>query len=464
MAIAVIDTNKQILAPTTPRRARILLREGKAAIYRRFPFTLILKHQVETAIVLPNVQLKLDPGSTQTGVALVNQATGEILFAAEIEHKGERIKDSLRKRRGVRNNRRQRKTRYRKPSFKAKKKWLNRKGHNQKGKKADGGNRLERKTGCANKVHPQGWLPPSLESRVQNGITWSTRLMNIYPVAGISLERVKFDMQLMEQPEISGIEYQQGTLAGYQVREYLLEKYHRKCCYCGKKNIPLQIEHIIPRSRTGTSNCVWNLCLACGPCNQKKGTRTAEEFGFPELHDHARVPLHHAAAVNSTRKRLLERLSELGLPVETGSGALTKYNRSQRGLPKTHWLDAANVGESTPLTLGLPESVLLIKAFGYGHRQVYQMDERGFPSARRTRSKKFRGYQTGEMVEAKIPKGKFKGEEVGRIVIRQRPSFMINKHDVHPKYIRRVQKVDGYGYVTQAISLALAASGGHHPA
>src|SRR5690606_41766162 len=65
----------------------------------------------------------------------------------------------------------------------------------------------------------------------------------------ISYENVKFDTQLMRNPEISGIEYQQGTLQGYEIREYLLEKFGRKCCYCGKENTPLEVEHIIPKSR-----------------------------------------------------------------------------------------------------------------------------------------------------------------------------------------------------------------------
>jgi len=67
------------------------------------------------------------------------------------------------------------------------------------------------------------------------------------------MELVKFDTQLMQNPDISGVEYQQGTLAGYNIREYLLEKWNRQCAYCGKKDIPLQIEHIQPRTNGGTN-------------------------------------------------------------------------------------------------------------------------------------------------------------------------------------------------------------------
>ncbi len=87
----------------------------------------------------------------------------------------------------------------------------------------------------------------------------------------------------MQNPEISGVEYQQGTLLGYEVREYLLEKWGRTCLYCGARDVPLEIEHLISKSRGGT-NRVSNLALACHPCNQAKGAQTEEEFGFPHPH------------------------------------------------------------------------------------------------------------------------------------------------------------------------------------
>jgi RRXRR protein len=68
-------------------------------------------------------------------------------------------------------------------------------------------------------------MPPSLKSRISNIETWVNRLTRLYPILGISMELVKFDTQLMENPDICGIEYQQGELAGYDVREYPLEKW-----------------------------------------------------------------------------------------------------------------------------------------------------------------------------------------------------------------------------------------------
>jgi len=87
MQVAVIDQNKKTLAPTSAVRARLLLKEGKAAVLRRAPLTIILKRVVEE-VQVPDLRLKLDPGSRKSGVAIVNQASGQIVFAAEIEHRG----------------------------------------------------------------------------------------------------------------------------------------------------------------------------------------------------------------------------------------------------------------------------------------------------------------------------------------------------------------------------------------
>ncbi|EFH90056.1 RNA-guided endonuclease IscB [Ktedonobacter racemifer] len=414
--VFVIDSDYTPLNPVHPGHARRLLRQGKAAVFRRYPFTLVLKRIVEQPEVQP-LRLKLDPGSKTTGIALVNDANGKIVFAAELEHRGHAIKDSLDDRRAVRRSRRHRKTRYRKPRF-----------HNRRKKK--------------------GWLPPSLESRLANILTWVARLCRYAPIAAISQELVKFDMQLMENPDIAGVEYQQGTLQGYEVREYLLFKWERKCAYCGKQDVPLQVEHIQARANDGT-NRVSNLTLACEPCNTAKGTQDIEVFlkkkpdVLKRILAQIKKPLKDASAVNATRFALLERLKAVDLPVECGSGGLTKFNRTMRKLPKTHWLDAACVGTSTPVALLNKGTVPLhITATGHGRRQICSTDKYGFPKQHKERKKKFLGYQTGDMVKAITPKGTFEG----RIAIRHRPSFRLGKADIHPKYMRCVHRSDGYEY------------------
>lgn len=267
--VFVLDREKKPLMPCHPARAKELLDKGKAAVFRRYPFTIILKER--EGGVVQSLAFKVDPGSKVTGIALVAdfERGKEVVWASEIEHRGQVIRDSLSSRRALRRGRRNRRCRYRAPRF-------------------------------LNRTRRAGWLPPSLESRIANSGTWLGRVRRVSPVSSVSVELVKFDTQLMENPEISGVEYQQGELQGYEVREYLLEKWGRACAYCGAKDVPLQVEHVVPRSRGG-SNRISNLTLSCGPCNKAKGAMTAEEFGHPEIQARAKEPLKDAAAVNSTR-------------------------------------------------------------------------------------------------------------------------------------------------------------------
>lgn len=115
----------------------------------------------------------------------------------------------------------------------------------------------------------------------------------------------------------------------------------------------MQVEHIQSRARGGTDR-VSNLTLSCEKCNLAKGTQDIKDFlkKKPEvlkrLLVQAKAPLKDAAAVNATRWALYERLQTTGLPVECGSGGLTKFNRTMRNLPKEHWIDAVCIGKSTP--------------------------------------------------------------------------------------------------------------------
>ena len=423
--VFVLDTNKKPLAPCRPGRARKLLNGGKAAVFRRYPFTIILKRAVEDASPSP-LRLKIDPGSKKTGLAIVNDRSGEVVFAAELEHRGQKIKADLESRRATRRGRRNRKTRHRKPRF-------------------------------LNRVRPKGWLAPSLKSRVYNIETWVQKFRRLSNIQAISQELVRFDMQQMEKPEISGIEYQQGTLVGYEVREYLLEKWDRTCAYCGKKDVPLEIEHIKPKSKGG-SNRISNLALACRACNQEKNNMPIEEFlkGKPELlkriKSKAKASLKDAAAVNSTRWALFERLKATGLSIEVGSGGLTKFNRSKQQPQKMHWLDAACVGKTTPEKLIIKDVYpLQIKAMGLGSRQMCRVDKYGFPRTKAKGQKVVRGFQTGDMVTAIVTKGKKIGQYIGRVAVRTSGSFNIKTEDstvqgISWKYCRKIHAVDGYTY------------------
>lgn len=256
----------------------------------------------------------------------------------------------------------------------------------------------------------------------------------------------------MENPDINGVEYQQGELLGYEVREYLLEKWGRKCAYCGAENVPLEVEHIIPKIRGG-SNRLSNLALACARCNQKKNSQTAEEFGHPEIQAQARKPLKDAAMMNATRWRLFERLRETGLSVECGTGARTKMQRIKHGLPKTHYYDACCVGASTPARIDVSTACVAVwTAIGRGKRQMCQTDRYGFPMTHRARERKRYGFQTGDIVHASVWKGKHVGSWRGRVTCRSSGYFDVrdseNRIICSPshKNCRLVQHGDGWIY------------------
>lgn len=417
--IFVLDSTGRALDPIHPGAARLLLTLGQAAVFRRFPFTLILK-RAEPETTLTPLRLKIDPGSQITGLAVVNDASGQVVWAAELTHRGKQISRALAARQLLRRARRQRKTRY-------------------------------RPARSANRHFPKGWLPPSQHSRVHNIETWVARLRRACPIRALSLELVKFDTQLLENPYINGIEYQQGTPTGYELREYLLEQWGRRCAYCHAEQVPLEVEHIVPRSRGGT-NRRSNLVVACRACNGAKGTQTAAEFGHPEVQAQAKRPLKDAAVVNSTRWALYQRLQATGLPVEVGTGGRTKYNRCLRGLPKTHWLDAACVGVSTPEALRITGVVpLYITAQGWQSRQMCRMDRYGFPRTGAKQHSRIRGFRTGDMVRAVVTRGKKVGTYVGRVAVRANGSFNITadggaKETLSATFCRIIQQRDGYAY------------------
>ncbi len=418
--IFVLDTNRKPLTPCKPGVARSLLKAGKASVFRRYPFTIILNKEVD-ANPEP-LELKLDPGSKVTGIAL--KQGNHIIFAAELQHRGQQIKEALLSRRQLRRSRRNRKTRYRPARF-------------------------------LNRTRPEGWLAPSWQHRVDTLMTWVHRFRRLAPVGRITQDLVRFDLQLMENPEISGVEYQQGELQGYEVREYLLEKWGRTCAYCGAQNVPLEVEQIQPRSKGG-SDRVSNLTMACHSCNQAKGNGDIRDFlssqpdVLSRLLRQVKSPLKDAAAVNSTRWALFNALKATGLPVTTGTGGQTKFNRLRLNLPKAHWLDTACVGPVESLEV-LTSKPLLILAKGHGTRQMCGTNKYGFPNRHRSRRQIHKGFQTGDMVTVLVTAGKKIGSYLGRVLCRASGSFDITTASVRVagishKYCQPIHSTDGYAY------------------
>ena len=419
MKVFVLDKHKKPLMPCSLYRAHLLLRRGRAVVHKRYPFTIRIKDRTDGE--RQDVRIKIDPGSKKTGVAIVREGKGTaVLWLGELEHRGRQISEALTTRRACRRRRRGN-LRYRKPRFDNR-----------------GGDRT-------------GWLAPSLRHRIDTTMSLVNRLRKLCPITGAAVERVRFDMQLLESPEISGVGYQQGTLAGYEVREYLLERDNRHCAYCGRTHLPLNLDHVIPRARGG-SNRPSNLVLACIKCNDEKGTTSVEEF---LAHDPERLaaikaqlkrPLKDAAAVNATCRALWEKLQDTGLPVEASSGGRTKFNRSRLGIPKTHALDAACVGEVEVLT-GWQVPTLEIKATGRGDYCRTKWTKFGFPRGYCMRTKHVHGFRTGDMVRAEVPKGARKGIHQGRVAVARKGQFTVGGvKDVGWQWCRLLQRGDGYGY------------------
>ena len=417
--------------PCSEKRARLLLERRRARVHRVVPFAIRIIDRAAGTSKMQPLRLKLDPGSKITGIALVRdfrlddaQRGAAVLNLFELVHRGAQISKALAARSAMRRARRGRRTRYRAA-----------RPHNRR--------------------RSAGWLAPSLRHRVQTTMAWVCRLLRLAPVVAISTELVRFDMQAIENPNLRGVEYQQGTLAGYEVREYLLEKWGRNCAYCDKTGRPLQIEHIWARA-LGGSNRISNLTLACKTCNQAKDCLPLAVFlrhdpkRAARILAHARAPLRDVAAVNATRWSLLNALKATSLQVEHSTGGRTKFNRAHLAVPKTHALDAACVGVADALR-DWQRPTLSIRCSGRGAYQRTRLTAFGFPRGYLMREKRAYGFQTGDVVRALVPRGKKVGTHVGRVAIRASGSFNIQCgakviQGISYRYCTVLQRGDGYGY------------------
>lgn len=426
MAVMVIDKHKQPLMPCSEKRARLLLARGRARVHRLVPFVIRLVGVLQADCQLQRLRLKLDPGSKVTGMALVQEKENgavSVLNLFELVHRGHAIRDALTARRAMRRRRRGH-LRYRAPRF-------------------------------LNRRKPAGWLAPSLRHRVDSTMGWITWLCRWTPITALSSELVRFDMQAMTDAGIEGVEYQQGTLFGYELREYLLEKWQRRCVYCDATDTPLNIDHVVPRARGG-ANTVSNLVLACVGCNQQKGAQPVDVFvqspaRLTRILAQIKRPLQDAAAVNATRWALANDLKATGLPVELATGGRTKFNRKILGVPKAHCLDAACVGHVEQIA-HWQRPVLTIKCTGRGSYQRTRLDKYGFPRGYLLRQKRVKGFQTGDVVKATVPASSKKaGVYTGRIAIRASGSFNIQTggsviQGISHRHCQLLQRADGFGY------------------
>ncbi|MFZ3499589.1 RNA-guided endonuclease IscB [Streptomyces sp. 5.8] len=428
--VFVLDKHGVPLQPTSPARARKLLSQGRAAVARHTPFVIRLKDRTVAASQVDGVHLGIDPGSKYTGIAVFTAKGGNRrgLYSVELGHRGSMIRDKLIARSAYRRGRRSRNLRYRAPRF-------------------------------SNRARPKSWLAPSLRHRVDTTTSWATRLARWAPVGVVHVERVAFDTHAMSNGgPLEGAEYQYGTLHGTESREYLLAKWGRACAYCGATGVPLNIDHIHPRS-LGGSDRISNLCTACIPCNERKSNQSVEDFlkGSPRLLvrilAQAKSPLRDAASVNATSWALWRALDATFPEVRATSGGRTKWNRQRTGTPKTHTLDALCVGELNAV-IRTPACVLAVAATGRGTYARTRTDKYGFPRLRLPRTKQFFGYQTGDLARAIVPTGKKTGTHTGRIAVRAAGSFNIRTahglvQGIRHAHFKLLQRADGYAYTTR---------------
>ncbi|WP_317443968.1 RNA-guided endonuclease IscB [Streptomyces collinus] len=440
--VFVLSRDTRPLMPCHPARARELLRKGRAVVARQVPFTIRLKDRRAAISEVDGVQLRIDPGSQGTGLALTDEKrTSEDdtaitvrrgLVSVELQHRGAQIQTRMRQRAGYRHRRRSANCRYRAPRAK-------------------------------NRARTDGWLPPSLRHRVDTTFSLAARLCRYAPVTEIHLERTAFDTHSMSAgTALLGAEYARGTLAGTTARAHLRAQWHDACAYCGATGVPLNIEHVRPRSRQG-SNRIANLVVSCVPCNRAKGNRSVESFLadrpglLARILGQTRPSLRDAAAMNAIQRRLTRALAGLGKPVHVWPGHLTSANRDIGGLPKTHTVDALAVGPLTHRGGGViarvPDRVLVVKATGRGSYARTTPDRHGFPRLRRSRAKQHFGYVTGDLVIAVVPQGRWTGRWSGRVSVRARGQHSLStaagRLNVSHVHLRLLQRGDGYDYTVR---------------
>jgi 5-methylcytosine-specific restriction endonuclease McrA len=419
MKVFVVSQEGKPLMPTTPRRARIFLRAKRARVLFRSPFTIQLRF--ETTCYTQPVTVGVDTGSKTVGIAAT--AHQETLLQVEVQLRTA-ISEKLTQRRTYRRARRRRTTRYRAPRF-------------------------------ANRRRPGGWLPPSISSKVAATLKAIYFVASLLPVRQVHVEIASFDLQKMRDPEITGISYQQGSLFGYQVREYVLAKWKRTCVYCGKKETALHIEHLVPKARGG-SDRVDNLTLACQSCNQRKGKQTASEFGFPQLQAQALLPLRDAAHVSALRTRLVAQLQQQfgKAQVQVRYGYQTRYQRIQvLSLPKTHANDAVAIACEIGERVKPLEMVHHIRCLPRGHYQRFN----GLHSEHKCWApKKVRGFQLYELVKAKGEVGYIAGRrEKGAFLIKEVTTGKKFAEVTPRKLVRIARPTQGWMITRQSVLQSL---------
>lgn len=298
--VYVLSHTGNALMPTNHHgKVKHLIREGKARVVRREPFTIQLLYD-NTEYTQP-ITLGVDAGTTHVGLSAINESNE--LFAAEVTLRRD-IPGLLAARREARRTRRNRKTRYRAPRF-------------------------------DNRRRPDGWLAPSVEQAVQSHLALIRKVHSILPVTKTVIEVAQFDTQLLKNPDIQGEQYQQGEHMGFwNVREYVLFRDNHTCQHChGKsKDKVLNVHHIESRKTGG--NAPNNLITLCETCHK------AYHRGELQIKFKRGTSLRDAALMSIMRWTVYNRAKEEFGNIKLTYGFITKNTRIRNGLEKSHATDA----------------------------------------------------------------------------------------------------------------------------
>ena len=361
--VPVIDRYGTPLGPARPSRVRRWLESGRAQkVWIKGIFAVQLNDLDASQAVVPPTAFNYKPSLTAGAAITAEPIDGKerrVIGAYEHAHRNRDISKRLRDRRDQRRARRYR-LRYRPARF---------------------SNRANART--------EGRLPPSIKSIVDDAVALLDTMRQLYPISHIRVEYLKFDTQLLQNPNIKGLEYQHGTLFGWQLRHYILHRDAWQCRYCdkhGTEKNPLELDHVVPKAKSGPS-VVGNLLTACHRCNQKKGNRDVEDFlaNDPARLDDVRfqlqqiVPLTVAGQLNSVMPAILQALEDTGLPAVTSDGATTSYTRRQLGMLKSPVNDAACIDQPDSV-VDLTTYTTVLKRQSRHRRQSINCDESGSPT------------------------------------------------------------------------------------
>ena len=343
MYVYVLNQHGEPLMPCSPRKARTMLRDHKATVVRRTPFTIRLLHR--SSEYKQSVTLGVDAGSKFIGLSACTESRE--LFAAEVKPRND-VVDLLSTRRELRCSRRNRKTRYRAVRFN-------------------------------NRVHSKhkGWLAPSVEVKIQEHITAIKRTCATLPIFMVIVETAEFDTQRLKamlegKPLPVGTDYQLGEMYDeYNVRQYVLKRDTYTCQCCGiqstdKAPVKFAVHH--KESRHVGGNAPNNLIALCEKCHRllHAGVITLEE-GKKKRGKSFR----DAAFMGIMRKTLMQRLhNELSIPVKETYGYITKLLRETHAIQKSHVNDArciARVPDAQP-----SDTLYRIRAVRHHNRQLHK--------------------------------------------------------------------------------------------